>query len=439
MQLEDVLMPQKPTYKQLEQRIKKLEKKLIDCGRIEEALRKSEVRFRSFLDNLGDVAYEVDAKGTITYANKMAEKATGISLGDLLGKSFLPLFVEESQKTASYVFQRTLSGESPEYELTFTNGTIGHFKNEPLRDENQKIVGLIGIARDVTEHKQAQEALGESREKYRMLAEKSPLGVSMIDDDGRYRYLNPKFVEMFGYTLDDIPTGREWFAKAYPNPEDRNQVISTWTADLEKSEIGEVRRRTFTVTCKDGSEKVICFRPVTLETGNQFVTYQDVTKRKRTEKALREREAALKIRTRDLEAVNSALRILLKRINQDKKDLAENVSLNVKELVAPYAQKLRKSGLNAKQVAYLNILESNIDGITSPFAHKFSLKYFRLTPTELQIASLIKDGKTTKQIAELLNSSLRTIESHRRKIRMKIGAKNRKTNLRSLLLSMQNH
>ena len=430
-------MPQKPTYKQLEERVNKLEEKLIDCGRIEEALRKSEARFRSFLDNIEDIAYEVDAKGTITYANKMAEKTMGMSLEDLLGKSFFALFVIEDQEVVADAFERTLKGESAEYELTFTNGTIGHFKNGPLRDENWEIVGLFGIARDITERRQAQEALRESREKYRILIEKSPLGVSLIDDDGRYKYINPKFVELFGYTLDDIPRGREWFEKAFPDPEDRNQVISTWTADLKKSKIGEVRGRIFTVTCKDGSDKVIYFRPVTLETGNQFVIYEDITERKRVEKALGDRETALKIQTKELEEVNSALRTLLKRMSQDKKDLEENVSLNIKGLVAPYAEKLRKSGLNPKQMAYLKILESNIDDITSPFAHKFSSQYFRLTPTELQIASLIKDGKTTKQIAGLLNSSLRTIESHRHNIRMKIGAKNRKTNLRTLLLSMQ--
>ena len=112
---------------------------------------------------------------------------------------------------------------------------------------------------------------------------------------------------------------------------------------------------------------------------------------------------------------------------EDKKEVEENVSSNVKGLVAPYAEKLKKSGLGAKQMAYLNILESSLNDITSPFARKFSSKYSRLTPTELQIASLIKDGKATKQIAELLNSSVRTIESHRRSIRMKIGEKNKKT------------
>ena len=404
-----------------------------------EAPRKSEERFRNLVDNFGDAAYEADSNGTITYVNKMAEKITETPLEDLLGKHFLPLFSEESQKEATDVFQRTLDGESPEFELTLTNGKIGHFKNEPLRDENQKIVGVFGIARDVTAHKQAQEALRESREKYRILVEKSPLGVSMIEKDGRYKYVNPKFVEMFGYTLEDIPTGREWFAKAYPDPEARNQIISTWIGDLKKSEIGEVRGRTFTVTCRDDSEKIIHFRPVTLETGNQFVIYEDITERKQAEDALKEREAALKVRTSELEEVNSALRILLKGMDEDKKKVEESVSLNVRGLVVPYAEKLRKSGLDAGQMAYLKILESNLDDVISPFAHRFSSKYYRLTPTELQIAALVRNGKTSKQIAELLSSSVRTIESHRQNIRMKIGAKNRKGNLRSLLLSMQDH
>ena len=404
-----------------------------------EAPRKSEERFRNLVDNFGDAAYEADSNGTITYVNKMAEKITETPLEDLLGKHFLPLFSEESQKEATDVFQRTLDGESPEFELTLTNGKIGHFKNEPLRDENQKIVGVFGIARDVTAHKQAQEALRESREKYRILVEKSPLGVSMIEKDGRYKYVNHKFVEMFGYTLEDIPTGREWFAKAYPDPEARNQIISTWIGDLKKSEIGEVRGRTFTVTCRDDSEKIIHFRPVTLETGNQFVIYEDITERKQAEDALKEREAALKVRTSELEEVNSALRILLKGMDEDKKKVEESVSLNVRGLVVPYAEKLRKSGLDAGQMAYLKILESNLDDVISPFAHRFSSKYYRLTPTELQIAALVRNGKTSKQIAELLSSSVRTIESHRQNIRMKIGAKNRKGNLRSLLLSMQDH
>jgi PAS domain S-box-containing protein len=99
---------------------------------------------------------------------------------------------------------------------------------------------------------------------------------------------------MFGYTLEDIPTGREWFTKAFPDPEIRDQAMSAWIADLKESNIGEVRPRTQTVTCKDGSEKFVRFRPVTLESGDQFVTYEDVSDRQRAEEALRESEEMLR-------------------------------------------------------------------------------------------------------------------------------------------------
>ncbi len=146
-------------------------------------------------------------------------------------------------------------------------------------------------------HKQPErtvEALRASEEKYRILVSESPLGIALISRGGQYEYVNPKFTDMLGYTLEDIPNGREWFAKAFPDPELRDQIISTWIADLKESKTGGVRPRTSTVTCKDGSEKIVRFRPVTLRSGDQFVTYEDVTDRQRAEKALRESEETLR-------------------------------------------------------------------------------------------------------------------------------------------------
>ena len=132
------------------------------------------------------------------------------------------------------------------------------------------------------------EVLLREKEKYRILIEEFPLGVSIIGRDGHYKYINPKFVQIFGYTLEDIPTGREWYRKAYPDQEYRSQVVSTWINDLKESRRGELRPRTFIVTCKDGLEKVIHFRSVTMETGEQFVIYEDITERKRVEEELKE-------------------------------------------------------------------------------------------------------------------------------------------------------
>ncbi|MHC4455625.1 MAG: hybrid sensor histidine kinase/response regulator, partial [Planctomycetota bacterium] len=141
---------------------------------------------------------------------------------------------------------------------------------------------------DITARKRAQAALDLEREKFRILIEESPLGASLIGKDGHYKYINPKFVEIFGYTLEDIPTGRDWFAKAYPDPQYRKDVISTWINDMKMAKDGESRPRIFHVRCKDGTEKIINFRLVTMAEGDQFVIYEDITERKHLEAQLQQ-------------------------------------------------------------------------------------------------------------------------------------------------------
>jgi PAS domain S-box-containing protein len=157
---------------------------------LEKELRQSGQKYRTFLDDLGDIAYEADLQGNITYANKIAERITGIPLEDIVGKSFLPLFTEESQETALEVYRRTLKGKKPEYELTLRNGKILHFKNEPLRNKYGKIVGLFGIARDITQRKKADEALTASEERLSSLLENIPDFVITVDRNHKILMIN---------------------------------------------------------------------------------------------------------------------------------------------------------------------------------------------------------------------------------------------------------
>jgi len=101
----------------------------------------------------------------------------------------------------------------------------------------------------------------------------------------------------------------------------------------------------------------------------------------------------------------------------------------------PYVEALRNTRLDAKQTAYAGIIESHLNDIVSPFLRKLASKYLALTPKEIQVADLIKEGKITKEIAELLNVSPRSVGFHRENIRAKLGLKNKKANLRSYLLS----
>ena len=129
--------------------------------------------------------------------------------------------------------------------------------------------------------KQVDEELRESEERFRTLSDMTPLGMSLIDIDGRYEYLNPAFVKIFGYDLPDIPTGKEWFRTAYPDPEYRRKVMADWKEDLSSFPKLQIKPRIYEVRCKEGDFRTILFRTVTLPTGKHLIIYEDITESKR--------------------------------------------------------------------------------------------------------------------------------------------------------------
>jgi len=156
-----------------------------------------------------------------------------------------------------------------------------------------------------------QEGFRAEKEKFQTLVEEAPLAVALIGKDGHYKYVNSKFTEIFGYTLEDIPTGREWFQKAYPHEEYRKHVVSTWLNDLKHAKRGEPRPRTFTVRCRNGSDKMIYFIPVLMESEDQCIIYEDITKRELAEGELKKHkellEELVKERTVEITRANKEL------------------------------------------------------------------------------------------------------------------------------------
>ena len=166
------------------------------------------------------------------------------------------------------------------------------------------------------------------------------------------------------------------------------------------------------------------------------ISHEDVTPIKLIEEALREREFELELQKKNLEEANTALRVLLKRREEDKGELEEKILTNVKELVNPYLDRLKNTPMDRQQKAHLELVESNLSDIISPFLHQLSSKYLNLTPREIQVATLVKEGKATKEIAEILNLSTNAVGFHRKNIREKLGLRNKKANLRTHLLSL---
>lgn len=261
--------------------------------RAEESLRESEKRYRELFENSTDFVYTLDLKGNFTNVNKAAEALTGYTKNELIGMNYNDYTPESTHAMIFETFNRVFAKAKPvkdfPLEVIIKDGTKRYFETcvSPLKKE-EKIIGFQGNSRDITERRRTEEALHREKERFKLLVEESPLGVALINNEGAYQYINPKFSNIFGYTLEDIPTRQQWFKQAYPDERYRKHVISVLKQDQGKRSVGESRPRAFETTCKDGSEKTIRFRPVTMKSGDELLIYEDISDTQRLEKQLRQ-------------------------------------------------------------------------------------------------------------------------------------------------------
>jgi PAS domain S-box-containing protein len=143
---------------------------------------------------------------------------------------------------------------------------------------------------EIEERKRAEEALRKEKQRFQSLSEHAPFGLVMIDDKGDFTYVNPKFKELFGYDSRDIPNGKTWFRQAYPDQEYRREVIAAWIRDEARTCSTDQVARTYVVTCKDGTEKIVRFWPMHIDDGQRLLTCEDITQSKLAEAALTESE-----------------------------------------------------------------------------------------------------------------------------------------------------
>ena len=166
------------------------------------------------------------------------------------------------------------------------------------------------------------------------------------------------------------------------------------------------------------------------------VSHEEITALKMTEAALRKSQTQLTEQKIELEEANIALKVLLKQREGDKAELEHKVIANIKETVMPYVEKLKRVNLKPKDKTVVEIIESHLEDIISPMMQKLANASIILTPQEIQVASLVKDGKASKEIAQILNVSETTVHFHRKNLRKKFGLSHSQTNLRSYLISI---
>ena len=429
-------MVKKPTYQELEQRINELEEEVQDLKFSENALKESERIFRSVFDAIPASIVLVDEEGRIIdicpyHLSHISEGKA--SAKEYAGKSILTHpSVEEAG--LSEMYRKLLQGvpiyETEVYYTAITSEVPAYYNiNAVPLLENDEIIGAIIIHEDISSRKRLEE-------QWLLFMESATDSFTLYDSDLNLVEINSVGVELYpSYVSKENIIGSN-LLDAVPDLKETGmydafmKVLDTGEPFLAENVL------TPTTMGKDRYINIKAFR-----VGNGLgIIISDITKRKRAEDELRRHqnhlEELVKERTANLEETNTALKVLLKKRDEDKTELEERMLVNVRELVMPYLDKLKNSQPNDRQTVLLEIMESNLDDVVSPFVRKLSPKHLKLTPTEIQMANLIKQGKTSKEIADLLNLATSTIDFHRDNIRKKIGIKNKKVNLRTYLLSL---
>ena len=407
----------------------------------EQALRDSEERFRELTENLREVFWLFDWKNQrVEYVSPAFEEVWGRKPEDLYRnyEEWAASIYADDVSYAEDSFARiveTGGGETREYRIVRPDGAVRWVSDRgfAITDKNGEVTRIAGIAEDITERHQAIEAIAESEEKFRTVTEQSP-NMIFINCHGRVVYANRQCELLMGFSRDEFYAPDFDFMELIA-PESRQIIQSNFKRHMQGEEIDPYE---YALLDRKGHriEVIITTKLINYE-GKRCILgiVTDITERKRAEEAMQAKDRAMERQAQSLEEVNTALKVLLEQREKEKAEVQEALLGNIKKLIFPYIEKLESRRLDDDAQTYVNIIKSNLSDIISPLANSLTSKYFELTPSEIQIADLIKAGKTSKDIASMLNVSPKAVSFHRGNLRKKLGLANKKINLRTYLQS----
>jgi len=402
----------------------------------QEKFRESEERYKSLFDRSLDLIYLHDFEGRFLDANDAALDKLGYTKEELNSLNFASFLSEDQIPLAFKAMENILAGTQKgltEYRLRHKDGSDVYVETRgTLVTSNGKPVAIQAIARDITGRKKAEEALKEAELKLRTIFDSASDGILVARrDNKKFSTANKKICSMLGYTEKELLKLSIYDIhpkKSLPH------VIDQFEKQI-KEEI--LIAKDIPVLRKDGTLFFadVSSTPINLN-GEECLLgmFRDITERRCNEEVLRQREEELSAKSLNLEEMNAALKVLLQKREEDRILIEENVLTNVKTSILPYIEKLKKGSLTKHQKNCLTIIEEQMKEIVAPFLRTISQASFNLTPQELRVADLVKNGNTTKEIAGMLRISMKTVDYHRDNLRRKLGIKNNKTNLRSFLL-----
>jgi PAS domain S-box-containing protein len=285
---------------------------------------------------------------------------------------------------------------------------------------------VIATGIDITAYKEADRSLLNERDLNDTIIDSMPGLFCMIDENLKFLRWNKNLPNITGYSAEEL---REMTLHGFNTHSDRGLV----SEEAHKVfRLGE-HSNEVDIQLRNGVPRTIFFSARRMTYNKQpclVASAFDITVQKRSLEDLR--RTAL-----ELEEANTALRVFMKNQDTGQRTMEEKLQTNIHELVLPYLKKLKAGGLDERNMNYVNVLESNLNDILSPFITSVFASHRKLTRQEIQIADLIKKGKNTKEIAGMIKASVHTVNTHRNNIREKLNLRNSKVNLRTYLLSLK--
>jgi PAS domain S-box-containing protein len=411
---------------------------ITDRMEAEERLRESEVLYRTIFETTGTATIIVEEDMTVALVNTEFAKLSGAPKEYWEGKRNWTEFTHEKdlERMIGYHRARRINPDSAprNYEFSLVDRQ-GNVKEVIITISMIPGTGRsVASFADISERRRSEERLRQSEDLYRTIFETTGTATIIVEEDMTVALANTEFEKLSGAPKEYWEGKRSWTEFAHESELERTIGYHKARRINPDSAPGEYE---FKLVDRQGNIKDVM---VTISmipgTKRSVAAFADISDRKRAEEILKANERELKDKTHELEELNAALRVLIKSREEDKIELEGKVLSSIKKLVLPYIDKMRNSRLEPADQICLKIIESNLNDIVSPFAYKLSSEYLSFTPKELQVANLIKEGKSTKEIASFLNVSQATVEVHRYHVRKKLGLRSKKTNLRTYLTSI---
>jgi PAS domain S-box-containing protein len=409
----------------------------------EKILKISEERCAMILENIQEGYYEVDLDGNYTFFNEGLLRITGYSRDEMLGLNFRRIVDEYNRKKVFQMFNQVYLTGVPahafDWECIRKEGTRRFVEVSVSLKKNadHQPIGFMGIARDITERKLAEQALRVSEERYRTIVENIQDGYYEVDLDGNYTFFNEGLLRITGYPREEMlgMNNRRIVDELNNQKVFRvfNQVYLTG-----------VPAHAFDWECirKDGVRRfvevsVTLKRDIHGKPAGFMGIARDITERKKYQAELEAKENELKHKNRSLEEANTALNVLMKKVEEHRIVNEETLRNNLNKVALPYLQKAREKTREKAALDHLRLLEESLNSIFAPYAHDLAPKFPHLTSTEIDVANFIVQGKRTKEIADVLSVTPKAIEVHRNNLRRKFGLTHQKAGLRTHLLSLR--